>query len=879
MAPRFVLNGEGEAYAGELVGVSSSYPNYSRFSEHDKKMIVFKLPANREVSGRVLLPNRDCSGMEVRKFIVHPDVCKPISSAEFNMTKRVWAERKLQESTAGQAWFRKLWRESDQASGKPSKARTRDRSWDELRMLNFSSGSRALTENLALDRLPEVTGKDRTFVNVGEIEGITIEEINWRPLVKDVSPKLDSLSKVIPADQHAVYFSGFSKLVQLIDEYNTNGTVLDVFAGRIEQDRTMARYEKQLAVQLNTAARAFGSSLAKSIAITGSDLEFAMGTDIAILFESPSPDLLVAAIRAQQQAAISSSENCKADNGKDESHAWFGALTDDRIVSSYVCKIDETVVLTNSKSQLARILKTATGKAKSMSSLDEFKFFRDRYSLSNADETVFVMLTDAAIRRWSSPVWRIGAARRAKAAALLADATARNMPAIVAGQVSKLTETPTRYVPGLKQLEISNDGVASETYGHLKFMTPIVELGIEQVTESEKAAYDDWRVKYSNNWRKFFDPIGISLSVKKRTVGLDVTIMPLTDQSGYNDLVEFAVGGLLEADEGDRHPGSMFNMSFAINKDSEAFKEITNFLPKPKTGKRWDWLGKSGSLVFEHDAFWVEAAEAMRKERANGNRYSYGFVSRNINRLPIYLRIDAPKAPEALDFEKRLHNLIHGFIQTYCDIEHPTHEGVTYTRYVANDTGLELMAQVAGEKVSGAGLSFGYTGRAFVIAFSDRLMQSAIERDQARLKGIADGKPVKEYGSQWAGKHFGFQADLRLLEAAMGFFNQDLLGGRQLAAWGNIPILNEWKKQFPNKDPLKVQEQIWNQSLRCPGGGTYEWNEEFQTYESTIFGHPADPHKGPVFPEELQKVEKLNFGLTFEHDGLRSKAELRRSPF
>jgi len=31
----------------------------------------------------------------------------------------------------------------------------------------------------------------------------------------------------------------------------------------------------------------------------------------------------------------------------------------------------------------------------------------------------------------------------------------------------------------------------------------------------------------------------------------------------------------------------------------------------------------------------------------------------------------------------------------------------------------------------------------------------------------------------------------------------------QAAAWANLPVLNEWRRLFPDRDPVDVHEEIW----------------------------------------------------------------------
>jgi hypothetical protein len=71
-------------------------------------------------------------------------------------------------------------------------------------------------------------------------------------------------------------------------------------------------------------------------------------------------------------------------------------------------------------------------------------------------------------------------------------------------------------------------------------------------------------------------------------------------------------------------------------------------------------------------------------------------------------------------------------------------------------------------------------------------------------------------------------------------------------------------------------EQAWGVALRCPGGGAYRWNQTWQTYESTVYGHPAEPRAGPSLPPAALSVLSADLGLTFEDDGLRSRARIVR---
>ncbi len=56
------------------------------------------------------------------------------------------------------------------------------------------TGGRAISENLQLDRIMPVRESGEETVDVDSLEGITIKEIDWKPLLKGLNPKLDPLA-------------------------------------------------------------------------------------------------------------------------------------------------------------------------------------------------------------------------------------------------------------------------------------------------------------------------------------------------------------------------------------------------------------------------------------------------------------------------------------------------------------------------------------------------------------------------------------------------------------------------------------------------------------------------------------------------------------
>ena len=196
------------------------------------------------------------------------------------------------------------------------------------------------------------------------------------------------------------------------------GAILRLVEPRAEDARTRQHYERQLGCSLSTAARLLGPHLVKSIALTGSDPYYRTGTDVAVLFETDRPALLSKMLAAQVGMVAASVPGAKVSKGKADGLEYRLVRWPDRAVCSYLVVLEDAVVLANSPHQLKRLAEVRRGQSPAITSTGEYRFFRDRYPLGDKSETALLLITDATIRRWCGPRWRIATSRRTRAAAM-----------------------------------------------------------------------------------------------------------------------------------------------------------------------------------------------------------------------------------------------------------------------------------------------------------------------------------------------------------------------------------------------------------------------------------------------------------------------------
>jgi hypothetical protein len=852
-----VLDGEGEIY----VDGTAQEPWSPR---NDRGLFVaIRTAKGKETTARLFLVKPDLSGLTSLKFQVPPDAV-PTQTNEFYAAKESYYRGLLSRNIPGGAWFRHQAQEAATHHGatnrvEPPQAFGRGgrRGLDVEDSYDLFTGGRALSENLQLDRLMNVRETGKETVDFASLQGITVQEMNWKTLVQGLKPETDPLAAFIPADQHALFFSSFTAMTQMLDEADTNGTpVLQLLEPRSEDSNTRGRYQTQLCLGLNELSRVVGPRVIDSIAFTGSDPYLRVGTDVAILFEAKNPELLKTFIGGQQRTSQQTNSEAKLVQGEIGGATYTGVVSPDRSVSSYLVATKNVVFVSNSLKELERLMETAAGKTPALSGQDEYIFFRHRYARNEKNETAFLVLSDPAIRRWCSPQWRIADSRRTRAAAALSELQATHLSKLAGGkaEVGALKTDPR--LPDMGEVQCTRSGVSSSVYGTLDFMTPIVEMNLQKVTRAEADGYGRWRDGYQQNWQQFFDPIAIRFSIAKQKLGAEMTVMPLIARTDYRDFIELSRGAAIAPTAGDPHDALIhFVMSF--NPQAKRVTEAGSFAVQMAPGLKANplgWIGQAISIYADNDPFWDKLSKAT-----NGTE----FLEKQYFQLPVALQCEVKNPLGLVAFLTALHAFTDQSAPKMTSWENLDYNGQAFVRVTANnrerDNFFKDMA-----------LYYAVTPKSFVLTLNEALLKRALDRQTAREKGapVVTARP-------WLGTNVSFQINSNFVTAAQVLAHDHYQTHLQLLSWNNLPILNEWKRLYPKEDPLKFHERFWGVTLLCPGHGTYVWNDKWQTMESTVFGHPGEPKQAsqslPVFA-----VAAANLGLTFETNGLSAKAVLER---
>ncbi len=864
--PRLVMDGEAEGY---LSFGNEDYSWHEPQAAFTRGTLAVRAARKGPVSGTLYWPRFPEGRLQACPFTLAAPAPSPDARRHFFLAKKAWYGGLGASPLPGAAWFRYQAAEAGRETGQPADGaaappwRTAARTAELQESFSLFTGGRALAENLQLDRsLLLRGGAGQETVKIADIAGITVREMDWSALVAGRQPELDPLARLVPADQHALFFPRFDALASVMDAADRGGTpVLELLDARSEDYGTKARYQRMLCLPLTELGRKVGPMLIRSVAVTGSDPYLRLGSDVAVLFETDQPELLKALLLAQR-TLLTAGRPVAADDGSLEGVVFTGVRTPDRAVCSYLAVLGNAVAVTNSPAQLRRLVEVRQGKSPALAGAPEYVFFRDRYPRSAAEEDAFLLLTDAAIRRWCSPRCRIADSRRIRAAALLADFRAANLAALAGGKAADKVLLPAGQ-SDFGEIALRHGTIVSSAYGTLEFLTPAAELPLETATREEADAYARWRDTYQSYWRTYFDPIAVRFTARPGKLGLDATVMPLILGSDYASWLRFADKGCLPPDGAGLHD-ALFHLAVGIDPASEPVRRVMNLFRGATAGSvladSLNWLGNNVSVFLDDDPFWGElqaAPDANRFLRDNWRRFPAAFRAEVASPMKLAIFLTALRAY----VDQTAPGLTAWEARTYAEIPYVC---VTLSERSRQESREDRPVQAF----------YLASGDTFLVTLNEALLQRCLDRRAAAQANKERGEAPAPPARPWLGESYGLQVDARAADLIDAIFDGEYRTALRRASWASLPVLNEWRRLFPGEDPVLVHERLWHVKLVCPGGGRYVWNEADRTMESSAFGHPGAPKDGPPLETLLQGVRFGNFGLTFEEKGLRARATL-----
>jgi hypothetical protein len=766
------------------------------------------------------------------------------------------------------------------------------------RLFETTTGATAIAESLQLERMLNATlapddPKQRT-VDVATLRGIDIGEHPWEKMMGDRKPADEPLARLVPADNYYVTFHNVRKLLEFNDLLEQWGTSLvRAYEVHSRDYRLKERYQQQLCLESTRLARTLGPLVLRGVAITGHDLYLREGSDVTIVFHVRDKDIFLAAVNRFLDNARKKYGDRLAE--KKEDHAGVAVesyQTPLREVSLHRAVVDDFVIYSNSPAGLRRVLDARAGKVKALADSLDFRYMRTIFRADDRDEDGFVFLSDPFIRQLVGPAGKIREKRRLEAltseymlheGALYHGWMTGKPPAshhdLVTFACLRPQETPTPDGRAVTWDPAATEAV-SDVYNTIDFATPLVELPLDRVTPAEAQAYEQFRQGYLNLWRQYFDPVGMRIAVTDSRVRLDTYILPLLQNTSYNELRRVTGGGTVSIDPSRVSPKTLgqFVMHLSptvgdrngllqvvgISADSTLLDLITAGLDP--VGK-WFLVRVDESPVYARLAALLEREEGPSE--ADGEE-----IARLVFQAPVAIGVDIRNP---LTFAAALATLRTAVMKalpgglTWEEMDKP-YKGVSIVRIQATERGMSQspLAPRPGRAPFLPAVYYAMIDGGFFLTPSEAMLRSLI--DQARDAGGGKDRAVEVNSSLYLSPAAAEQTRGLLLKSLEKQVSEQAL--KNVPVWYALYHSGVVAADSAPADARDAAERWLGFVPASPDGSAYGYDRKLDEVTNARHGSARRPtaHSSPADDAPvvrlLEQLRSIRADLRFREDGI-----------
>ena len=180
-------------------------------------------------------------------------------------------------------------------------------------------------------------------------------------------------------------------------------------------------------------------------------------------------------------------------------------------------------------------------------------------------------------------------------------------------------------------------------------------------------------------------------------------------------------------------------------------------------------------------------------------------MSKNIGRVPVAVRIDSTNPLKLAGFLATARTFIEQTAPGLTRWEALKYKGQGYVRISP------VKGQPGAGDVENMAIYYTSVGGAPTITLSERVLQHAIDRAltrSQRRRGRQNRGPPAEMPHPWLGSNVALHVDSRILEIGNFLGRQQYQQQMQVQCWNNLPILNQWKRLYPDRDPVAVHARF-----------------------------------------------------------------------
>ncbi len=423
----------------------------------------------------------------------------------------------------------------------------------ETQLYEVFTGSLAIQQSLQRETLSGGQKIGDYNIPIDSLKPPRLKSLDYEQLLKDklaenIEPQVHEISKLIPHDQYMVHFKSLAAFDEAIDLSTQWGdSLLRLFTVQAQDNRVKEKFEQQLVIDHDALKQLFSAGIATEVALTGSDPTILEGTDLSAIFHVTDSDAFMKASLKWISAAQAKHPDLVARQFNYRGHQISAHYTNDRNVSSFLFQHDDYVVYSNSHRAIRRIIDAVTSGEPNLHDALDYRYLTTILPPSEDDKTGYFYASEAFIKKLVGPEAKISQKRRMQcfnnlimqnnASLFYRLENGRSPKSLSELSDGKYVDTKKIICPhgGAYAFDAENDTCTCSLHNRLKYLTPNVELKVQNVSKSEAEEYERYKKRYESFWQKVFDPIAVRITVNS-SLKLETCILPMANSGIYNDL-------------------------------------------------------------------------------------------------------------------------------------------------------------------------------------------------------------------------------------------------------------------------------------------------------------------------------------------------------
>ncbi|MCA9062460.1 MAG: hypothetical protein KDA96_05360 [Planctomycetaceae bacterium] len=394
-------------------------------------------------------------------------------------------------------------------------------------------------------------------IHVSTIQLPDVKSPDYDTLLKEIreegaEPHPHAVASFIPSDQYLVQCGTWAAADRINSVTSRWLEPLQRILMEDAQNHSLrSKFESQMGLRLDQLQQLSQQGVLLDICFSGSDFFGAEGTDLTVFLNVTDADAveqLMGEWTAASAAASADFENREFNYRGAQIRARY---TPGRNVSSFVVHHENWMIISNSHVGIRRVVDTIQDRIDSLADAPDYQYVTALHPPDERADSGYVYFSDSFLRYLLSPAFKIGERRRKQSLNHLVmlnnaslmwrleyGSTPQNLEQLIEG---RFISRDRLICPqgGAYSFDATTDSSVNSVFNRIKYLTPIRELRILQVSAQEQKEYERYRSRYEEFWGDYFTPFAARIPSPDEGSNAEMVVeyclIPFANSTGWRE--------------------------------------------------------------------------------------------------------------------------------------------------------------------------------------------------------------------------------------------------------------------------------------------------------------------------------------------------------